>query len=151
MIVQKKFNFNFSNIWSFRVTNKGRHLRQILCGYRYIYIYHADCYIQSKVDLLNIFFRFFSVLRIWRHMHFKRKILKKQLFKFKDCWIISNMWLKDWSLCDKLKFSNANILATWSCKPLKFQTYIVIHRYTTLRCKDIGFRKSEIVTKTQFL
>ena len=59
----------------------------------------------------------------------------------------------------KLKFLNANILAKW-CKPLICQTQIVLSKnihslkylsFTTLGCRDIGIRKSEIVTKTQFL
>ena len=64
------------------------------------------------------------------------------------------------SLCHKLKLSNPYIFATRWCKPLIFQIMIIgsnkIHslkylRFTTLRCKDIGIRKSEFVAKTQFL
>ena len=63
--------------------------------------------------------------------------------------------------CDKLKYSNPFIVATWWCKPLIFQTYLEIEfsrnhslkyrRSATLGCKDIGIRKLEFVAKTQFL
>ena len=52
------------------------------------------------------------------------------------------------------------IFSTWWCKPLIFQTIIIWSkmidslkylRSPTLKCKDIGIRKSEFVTKTQFL
>ena len=58
---------------------------------------------------------------------------------------------KEIRLCHKL--SNPYIFATRWCKPLIFQTKIIgsnnIHslkylRFTTLRCKDIGIRKSEL-------
>ena len=52
------------------------------------------------------------------------------------------------------------IFAIWWCKPLIFQTIIIWSkmidslkylRSPTLKCKDIGKRKSEFVTKTQFI
>ena len=61
----------------------------------------------------------------------------------------------------KLKFPSPYIYGTWCCRLLIFQTKIIwckrIHslkylRSTTLGCRDIGiYRKSEFVTKTQFL
>ena len=67
---------------------------------------------------------------------------------------------KELSLCHKLKFSNPYIYGTWCCRLLIFQTKIIwcnrIHslkflRSTTLGCRDIGIRKSEFVSKTQFI
>ena len=68
--------------------------------------------------------------------------------------------IKEWSLCHKLKFSNPYIYGTWYYRLLIFQTKIMwcnrinslkYLRSTTLGCRDIGFRKSEFVSKTQFL
>ena len=66
-----------------------------------------------------------------------------------------------WEVCRKIVMTKMiYIFAIWWCKPFIFQTYIIwynsIHslkylRYTTLCCKDIGIRKSEIGAKTQFL
>ena len=67
---------------------------------------------------------------------------------------------KELSRCHKLKRSRPYIFATWWRKPLIFQTSTIwsnrIHsvkyvRSTTLGCKDTRIRKSEFVTKTQFL
>ena len=67
---------------------------------------------------------------------------------------------KELSFCHKLKFPNPYIYGTWCCRLLIFQTKIIwcnrIHslkylRSTTLDFRDIGVRKSEFVTKTQFL
>ena len=64
------------------------------------------------------------------------------------------------TLCHKLWFSNTNIFGTQCRKPLMLQTYIFWSNkshslkflwFTTLESKDIGFRKSEFVAKTQFL
>ena len=69
-------------------------------------------------------------------------------------------FIKELSLCHKLKFSNPYIYWTWCCRLLIFQTKIIwgnrIHsfkylRSTTLCCREIGIRKSEFVSKTQFL
>ena len=66
---------------------------------------------------------------------------------------------KELSLCHKIQFSNPYIYGTWWCKLLIFQTKIVwcnkTHslkylRSTVLGCRDIGIRKSEFVSKTQF-
>ena len=67
------------------------------------------------------------------------------------------LWVKELSLCPKLKFSNPYIFTTGRRRPLIFQTYInrilslKYLRSTTLGCKDIRIRKFEFVTKTQFL
>ena len=67
---------------------------------------------------------------------------------------------KELSLCYKLKLSNPYILVISWCKPLIFQTQIILSkkiyslkflRSTTLGCKYIGIIKSEFVAKTQFL
>ena len=67
---------------------------------------------------------------------------------------------KELSFCRKPKFAYSYIFATWCCKPLIFQIWIIwscrIHslkylRSLTFRCKDTGIRKAEFVTKTQFL
>ena len=67
---------------------------------------------------------------------------------------------KELSFCHKLWFYNRHIFSTWWCKPLIHQTFIIwskeIHglkylRSPTVKWKDIGKRKSEFVTKTQFL
>ena len=66
---------------------------------------------------------------------------------------------KELSFYHKLWFYNRHIFSTWWCKPLICQTIIIwskmIHslkylRSPTIKCKDIGIRKSEFVTKTQF-
>ena len=68
--------------------------------------------------------------------------------------------IKEFTLCHKLWFSNPNIFGTQIRKPLIFQAYIIwsnkshslkFQRFTTLESKDIGIRKSEFVTKSQFL
>jgi len=62
--------------------------------------------------------------------------------------------------CHKLLFSNPYIFGTHCRKPLIFQTYIIrsnrshslkCQRSKTLGSQDKGIRKSEFVTKTQFL
>ena len=67
---------------------------------------------------------------------------------------------KELSPCHKFWFSNPYIFWTLGRKPLIFQTYIIwsnrshslkCQRSTTLGSKDIGIRKSQFVTKTQFL
>ena len=67
---------------------------------------------------------------------------------------------KELSLCYKLKLSNPYILVISWCKPLIFQTQIILSkkiyslkflRSMTLGCKYIGIIKSEFVAKTQFL
>ena len=67
---------------------------------------------------------------------------------------------KELSLRNKIKYLNLNIFRTRCCKPLIFQTQIIwskrIHslkylRSATFGSKDIVIRKSEFVTKTQFL
>ena len=71
-----------------------------------------------------------------------------------------NLRPKELTLCHKLWFYNPNISGTQCRKPLIFQTYIFwsnkshslkFQRFTTLESKDIGIRKSEFVTKSQFL
>jgi len=68
--------------------------------------------------------------------------------------------IKELSFCHKLWFYNRHIFSIWWCKPLIYQTFIIwskeIHslkylRSPTVKWKDIGKRKSEFVTKTQFL
>ena len=68
--------------------------------------------------------------------------------------------VKELSFCHKLKFSNPYIYGTWCCRLLIFQTKIIwcnkirslkYLRSTTLGCRHIEIRKSEFVTKTQFL
>ena len=72
------------------------------------------------------------------------------------------MWeyLKELSLCHKLKFSNPNNFATQCRRPKIFQTMNFVRsnnvslkykRPTPSDCKDIGIRKFEFVAKTQFL
>ena len=67
---------------------------------------------------------------------------------------------KELSLWPQTLIYNPYIFGTQCRKSLIFQTYIIcynrIHslkylRSTTLESKDIGFRKSEFVVKTQFL
>ena len=67
---------------------------------------------------------------------------------------------KELSFCHKIKSSDPNIFATWWCKPVIFQTYIIVStsinrlknvRSKTLGYKDMEIRKSEFVAKTQLL
>ena len=67
---------------------------------------------------------------------------------------------KELSPCHKFGFFNPYIFWTLCRKPLIFQTYMIwsnkshslkCQMSTTLDCEDIGIRKSEFVTKTQFL
>ena len=67
---------------------------------------------------------------------------------------------KELSFGHKLKSSDSNIFATLWCKPLIFQTQILLSisinslkylRSTALGYKDIEIRKSECVAKTQLL
>jgi len=67
---------------------------------------------------------------------------------------------KELSLWNKIKYLNLNIFRTRCCKPLIFQTQIIlsnrIHslkylRSATFGSKDTVTRKSEFVAKTQFL
>ena len=67
---------------------------------------------------------------------------------------------KELSFCHKLKYSDSNIFATLLWKPFIFQTLVILFisinslkylRSTALGCKDIEFRKSEFVAKTQLL
>jgi len=67
---------------------------------------------------------------------------------------------KELSFCHKLKSSDSNIFAILWCKPLIFQTKIILSisinslkylRSTTLGYKDIEIKKSEFVAKTQLL
>ena len=71
-----------------------------------------------------------------------------------------NVYSKELSPCHKLWFYNPYIFGTHWRKPLIFQTYIIrsnrshslkCQMSTTLDSKDKGIRKSEFVTKTQFL
>ena len=64
------------------------------------------------------------------------------------------------SFCHKLGFSNFNIVATQCRRPFIFQTMNSVRpknlslkykRFTSSDRKDIGIRKFEFVTKTQFL
>ena len=64
------------------------------------------------------------------------------------------------SLCHKFLFFNTYISTTKLCEPLIFQTRIVLYnrrhslkypRSTTLAFKDKEIKKSQFVTKTQFL
>ena len=68
--------------------------------------------------------------------------------------------IKELSFCHKLYFSNLYIFVTHCCKPLIFQTMnsvrpnnpsLKYQGFTSSDCKDIGIRKFEFVTKTQFL
>ena len=69
-------------------------------------------------------------------------------------------FVKELSLCHKLKNFNLHIFGMYYIRPLVFQTYIIysnlIHslkylRSPTLGYKDIGIRKLEFVANTQFL
>ena len=99
-----------------------------------------------------------------------RSVLMELLFLMFDLWFSPKKdyikrqkfteQVKELSFCHKLKFSNPYIYGTWCCRLLIFQTKIIwcnrIHslkyiRYTTLGCRNIGIRKSEFVSKTQFL
>ena len=80
---------------------------------------------------------FFILLRI-------SKLEKLRCHKFQEV-----MFIKELSLCLKLKFSYPYIFATWWCKPLIFQTYNIWSniiqslkylRSTIFGCKDIGIR-----------
>ena len=87
-------------------------------------------------------------------------ILKRNLSYISRIQSITNGLSKELSLCHKLKFSNPYIHGTWCCRLLIFQTKIIwcnriyslkYLRSMTLGCRDIGIRKSEFVSKTQFL
>ena len=76
--------------------------------------------------------------------------------------IVSELYfcIKKLNFCHKLKSSDPNFFATWWCKPMIFQTQIILSisinslkylRSTTLGYKDIGIRKSDFVAKTQLL
>ena len=79
----------------------------------------------------------------------------KVIYKLKEI----NFFKKKLRLCHKLKFSFPYIFATWWCKPLIFQTYIIWSnginslkylRSVTSSSKDKGIRKSEIEAKTKY-
>ena len=64
------------------------------------------------------------------------------------------------SFCHKFEYSNFYIFDFCLCKPLIFQTWIILsnrihilkyQKSTTIVCKDVEIRKSEIVTNTPFL
>jgi len=83
---------------------------------------------------------------------------KHEMLWNKDSYFAS-LW-KELSLCHKLWIYTPYIFGFQFRKSLIFETYIIwsnrIHilkylRSTTLESKDIGFRKSEFVAKTQFL
>ena len=74
--------------------------------------------------------------------------------------LLSKWGLKELSLFHKIKYSNANIFATWWCKPLIFQIKIIWSnritslkylRSTTLDCSNIRIRKPEILAKPQLI
>ena len=63
------------------------------------------------------------------------------------------------SFCNKLKFTNSFIFATWWCKPIIFQTYVIrsnrIHSlkeqmYTTSGCKDTRIKKLSLLQELIF-
>ena len=61
---------------------------------------------------------------------------------------------KELSLWNQIKYLNLNIFRTRCCKPLIFQTQIIVWKYlrsATFGSKDIVIRKSEFVANTQFL
>ena len=73
---------------------------------------------------------------------------------------VRSVLTKELSFCHKIKSSDPNIFATWWCKPVIFQTYIIVSisinrlknvRSKTLGYKDMEIRKSEFVAKTQLL
>ena len=92
---------------------------------------------------------------------FNKKLMnskKNQLFKRER--ILFNIRNEMNCLCHKLKNFYSYIFATWCCKPLIFQNWIIwsnrilvwnVLWFTTLSCKDIGTGKSEFVAKTEFL
>jgi len=94
----------------------------------------------------------------WKfHDKYNIKIFKRLTLRL---YLFNTILIKELSLCHKLKFSNPYIYGTWCCRLLIFQTKIIlcnrIHslkylRSTTLGCRDIRIRKSEFVSKTQFL
>ena len=67
---------------------------------------------------------------------------------------------KELSFCHKLWVSNFKIVATQCRRPLIFQTLkdirsnnvsLKYQSFTSKGCKDIGFKKTEFLAKTQFL
>ena len=91
------------------------------------------------------------------------KSIRFYLFEIKRVLIYNSTFFKltkELSLWNKIKYLNLNIFRTRCCKPLIFQTHIIlsnrIHslkylRSTTFGSKVIVIRKSEFVAKTQFL
>ena len=75
-------------------------------------------------------------------------------YKFLACGTDSIHLTKEMSLCNKLKFSNSYIFASWWCKPIIFQTYVIrsnrIHSLkkqmsTTSGCKDTRIKKLSLL------
>jgi len=125
-----------------------------LSCFLWTYIYNLSDYLilvfvlnlhifKLRISLLTFFIRFLYLLsREFNHSSLNLSVTKEL------------------SLCHKLWFSKPSILGTQYREPLIFQTYIIwsnrshslkCQRSTTLGCKNIGKRKSEFVTKNQFL
>ena len=80
--------------------------------------------------------------------------LNEGIFSLKNC------WTKELSHCHKLWFSNLYIFVIKCRRPLIFQTMnsvrwknqsLKYQRFPPTGGKNVGIRKSEFVTKTQFL
>ena len=90
---------------------------------------------------------------------FAKHDLFKPTISIQNC-IYFNFRIKELGLWNKIKYLNLNIFRTRCFKPLIFQTQIIWSnrmlslkylRSTTFGSKAIVIRKSEFVTKSQFL
>ena len=116
----------------------------------------------QQINIKNISKSFLNYLFSWNFL------INTRIFKLCMYYTVQTMvctrsrkgLAKELSFSHKFWFSNWYTFATWWCWPLIFQTIIIwskiVHslkylRSPTLKCKDIGIRKSEFVTKTQFL
>ena len=116
----------------------------------------------QQINIKNISKSFLNYLFSWNFL------INTRIFKLCMYYTVQTMvctrsrkgLAKELSFSHKFWFSNWYTFATWWCWPFIFQTIIIwskiVHslkylRSPTLKCKDIGIRKSEFVTKTQFL
>ena len=102
----------------------------------------------TRADIPGIGEECLGLVGMWEDWRMVR--IKVRLYKIN----IGQFSAKELSLSHKLKFANLYIFATWKCKPLIFQTWVIWSnsclkclRSTTLAC----IRKSKFVANTQFL
>ena len=120
----------------------------------YLVTLHWKCYIDLRWYLLNICVRN-------NYVCIERGLRKFAVETRREFFIFFFLSLaKELSLWNKIKYLNLNIFRNRCCKPLIFQTQIIWSnrilslkylRSATFESKNIVFRKSEFVAKTQLL